>query len=43
MRYFTSVRDIKSVDTLVQEALNIKKNPYIFPIWVKIKPLACCF
>jgi N-succinyl-L-ornithine transcarbamylase len=30
MKYFTTVHDIKNVDTLVQEALSIKKNPYAF-------------
>jgi len=43
MRYFTSVRDIKSVDTLVQEALNIKKNPYIFSDLGKNKTIGLLF
>lgn len=43
MKHFTSVNDIKSVDILVQEALNIKKNPYAFSDLGKNKTIGLLF
>ncbi|KAA8477561.1 N-succinyl-L-ornithine transcarbamylase [Arcticibacter tournemirensis] len=43
MRLFTSVRDVTSVKTLVQEALALKSNPYAFQELGKNKTLGVIF
>lgn len=43
MKYFTTVHDVKDVDTLVLEALEIKKNPYAFSDLGKNKTLGLIF
>lgn len=43
MKYFTTVHDVIDVDALVQEALNIKQNPYAFPQIGKNKTLGLIF
>lgn len=43
MKYFTTVHDVKDVDTLVDEALEIKKNPYTFSDLGKNKTLGLIF
>lgn len=43
MKYFTTVHDVKDVDTLVNEALTIKKNPYVFSDLGKNKTLGLIF
>ncbi|MDP2089628.1 MAG: N-acetylornithine carbamoyltransferase [Flavobacteriaceae bacterium] len=43
MKYFTTVHDVIDVDDLVQEALNIKQNPYAFPQIGKNKTLGLIF
>jgi N-succinyl-L-ornithine transcarbamylase len=43
MKYFTTVHDVIDLDDLVQEALNIKQNPYAFPQIGKNKTLGLIF
>ncbi len=43
MKYFTTVHDIKSVNSLVNEALLLKKNPYGFSSLGKNKTLGLLF
>ncbi|MDO9260795.1 MAG: N-acetylornithine carbamoyltransferase [Flavobacteriaceae bacterium] len=43
MKYFTTAHDVIDLDDLVQEALNIKQNPYAFPQIGKNKTLGLIF
>ena len=43
MKYFTTVHDVKSVNDLIQEAMEIKKNPYAFSQLGKNKTLGLIF
>ncbi|MGZ4118101.1 MAG: acetylornithine carbamoyltransferase, partial [Bacteroidia bacterium] len=43
MKYFTTVHDINNIDELVQEALILKKDPYVFSQMGKNKTLGLIF
>ena len=43
MKYFTTVNDVKNIDTLVDEAIAIKQNPYANPALGKNKTLGLIF
>ena len=43
MKYFTTVHDVKNVDTLIKDALSIKKNPYATPFAGKNKTIGLIF
>ncbi|MDP3354155.1 MAG: N-acetylornithine carbamoyltransferase [Flavobacteriaceae bacterium] len=43
MKYFTTVHDVNNVNDLVQDALNIKQNPYAFSEIGKNKTLGLIF
>lgn len=43
MKFFTSVKDVKNIDALVQDALTLKKNPYAFPELGKNKTIGLIF
>lgn len=43
MKFFTSVKDVKNIDALVQDALTLKKNPYAYPQLGKNKTIGLIF
>ena len=43
MKFFTSINDVKNLDELVQDALSLKKNPYIHTHLGKNKSLGLIF
>ena len=43
MKFFTTVNDIKNIDQLVDDALELKKNPYAFPQLGKNKTMGLIF
>ncbi|HSH64976.1 MAG TPA: N-acetylornithine carbamoyltransferase [Bacteroidia bacterium] len=43
MRFFTTVNDVKNIDTLIKDALELKKNPYAYHDLGKNKTIGLIF